>query len=112
MQCGTKSGIYLSAWNILDALTRPGDKITILTPVHFCFKRMINLNGRVAIECPLLFDGEYYGLTMVLWKPVLPAAAGYSGFAIPITLWAGCGPGRNCKELRSCASIRCVHHVR
>lgn len=57
---GQNLGIYLSAWNVLDALTRPGDKITILTPVHFCFKRMINLNGRVAIECPLLFDGEYY----------------------------------------------------
>lgn len=57
---GQNVGIYMSAWNILETWTRPGDKITILTPVHFCFKRMINLNGRVAIECPLMFDGERY----------------------------------------------------
>lgn len=57
---GHNVGIYMSAWNTIDALTEPGDKIVILTPVHFCFKRMINLNGRFAIECPLLLeDGSY-----------------------------------------------------
>lgn len=57
---GQNVGIYMSAWNILETWTKPGDKITILTPVHFCFKRMINLNGRIAIECPLAFDGQQY----------------------------------------------------
>lgn len=54
------SGIYISAWNILDVLTKPGDKIVILSPVHFCFKRMIDMNQRVTIECPLVqVDGRY-----------------------------------------------------
>ena len=53
-------GIYMSAWNTLDALTRPRDKITILTPVHFCFKRLINLNDRAVIECPLLYENGSY----------------------------------------------------
>lgn len=53
-------GIYISGWNILDVLTKPGDKIVILSPVHFCFKRMINMNQRVTIECPLIqTDGRY-----------------------------------------------------
>lgn len=46
-------GIYMAVFNALDALTDPGDKITIFSPVHFCFKRMIQINGRVALECPL-----------------------------------------------------------
>lgn len=47
-------GIYMAVFNALDALTQPGDKITIFSPVHFCFKRMIQINGRIALECPLL----------------------------------------------------------
>lgn len=54
------SGIYISAWSILDVLTKPGDKIVILSPVHFCFKRMIDMNQRITIECPLIqADGCY-----------------------------------------------------
>ncbi|MCR5072325.1 MAG: aminotransferase class I/II-fold pyridoxal phosphate-dependent enzyme [Clostridiales bacterium] len=55
-------GIYLSAWNVLDAETRPGDRITILTPVHFCFKRIIQANGRTAIECPLSYENGAYSI--------------------------------------------------
>lgn len=54
------SGIYMEAWNILQILTKPGDKVTILTPVHFCFREIINLNGRKAIECPLVIKGDTY----------------------------------------------------
>ena len=54
------SGIYISAWSAIDVLTKPGDKIVIFTPVHFCFKRMIDMNHRVTIECPLIqIDGRY-----------------------------------------------------
>ena len=53
-------GIYISGWSILDVLTKPGDKIVILSPVHFGFKRMIDMNQRVTIECPLVqVDGHY-----------------------------------------------------
>ena len=56
-------GVYLSAWNALDALTRPGDRITILTPVHFCFRRVIQSNGRVAVECPLSYENGTYSIS-------------------------------------------------
>lgn len=60
LSVGQNEGVYLSAWNILDTFTKPGDKVTILTPVHFCFRQMLNLNNRVAIECPLLYDNGKY----------------------------------------------------
>lgn len=54
-------GIYMAAWNALDVLTSPGDKIVILTPVHFCFRQIITMNGRKVIECPLqLKNNEYH----------------------------------------------------
>lgn len=57
----TNVGIYMAAWNAFDSLTSPGDNIIILTPVHFCFKRMITMNHRKVIECPLhLEHGEYH----------------------------------------------------
>ena len=53
-------GTYTSAWCILSLITDISDRVTILSPVHFCFKRMINLNKRVTIECPLVEeDGKY-----------------------------------------------------
>lgn len=54
------AGIYMAAWTALQILTKPGDKVTILTPVHFCFKEILNLNGRKAIECPLRLTGDTY----------------------------------------------------
>ena len=53
-------GIYLAAWNVLDIMTGPGDQITILTPVHFVFKKVILAAGRRVIECPLKNEGGNY----------------------------------------------------
>lgn len=53
-------GIYMAAWNVIDSLTAPGDKIVILTPVHFCFKQIISMNRRKVIECPLLLENNEY----------------------------------------------------
>lgn len=76
---GQNVGIYVSVWNIIDAVTEPGDRITYFTPVHSCFRRMIAINSRIPIECPLLNrEGKYsidYGAleaclssgTKVLW---------------------------------------------
>jgi len=56
----TNVGIYMAAWNVFDSLTSPGDKIVILTPVHFCFKHMITMNHRKVIECPLQLENNEY----------------------------------------------------
>lgn len=54
------AGVYMAAWCALQILTEPGDAVTILTPVHGCFREMLNLNGRRAMECPLLLKDGFY----------------------------------------------------
>lgn len=56
------AGVYMAAWSALQILTKPGDKVTILTPVHFCFREMLQLNNRMAIECPLLLNNTSYSI--------------------------------------------------
>ena len=52
------SGIYMAAWSVLQLLTRQGDMVAFLSPVHFCFREILNLNGRKPIECPLILKGS------------------------------------------------------
>ncbi len=59
---GQNVGIYVSVWNIIDAVTEPGDKITFFTPVHSCFRRMVSINSRIPIECPLLNSNGRYSV--------------------------------------------------
>ena len=54
------AGIYMEAWIILQLLTKPQDAVTILTPVHFCYKEILKLNERKVIECPLELTEEGY----------------------------------------------------
>lgn len=54
------AGIYMAAWTALQILTAPGDAVVILTPVHFCFREMLTLNRRKAIECPLVLENDTY----------------------------------------------------
>ena len=53
-------GIYHSAGFLIDLLSRPGDRVTILSPVHMCFKQLINVHERFCLECPLVLDGDHY----------------------------------------------------
>lgn len=68
-------GIYMSAWNFINVLTSPGDKIAILTPVHFCFKRMINLNNRITIECPLHNNNGHYEIDYMMLESCLASGS-------------------------------------
>ena len=53
-------GIYSGIWTAIDSLSLPGDEIIFQTPVHFCFKMMIEENGRIPVENPLVcINGRY-----------------------------------------------------
>lgn len=54
------SGVVPAISAIIKALTRPGDKVLVQTPVYNCFFSSIRNNGCQAVECQLIpCDGTY-----------------------------------------------------
>lgn len=54
------SGVVPAISAIIKALTRPGDKVLVQTPVYNCFFSSIRNNGCEIDECPLVYkDGTY-----------------------------------------------------
>lgn len=45
---------------LIQALTQPGDKVILQTPVYYPFFEAVRNNGRQILENPLAFDGEGY----------------------------------------------------
>ena len=43
---------------------KPGDGIVIFTPVYHEFAHKVNKSGRRVVECPLVRDGDSYGLDL------------------------------------------------
>lgn len=54
------SGVVPALSAIIKALTKPGDKVLIQTPVYNCFFSSIRNNGCTALEGELVFDGVSY----------------------------------------------------
>lgn len=53
-------GIYASMHTLIDELTEPGDQIVVQTPVHHIFQEIVEANGRVPVENPLVaVDNRY-----------------------------------------------------
>lgn len=56
----TTHGLVNGTALCVDAFTRPGDGVVLMTPVYHAFARVINAAGRRVVECPLkLADGRY-----------------------------------------------------
>ncbi len=67
-------GLTCSVATICRAFTKPGDGIIGLGPVYHMTWEAIELNGRVHVDCPLLFDGntymiDYEKLEVLMAKP-------------------------------------------
>ena len=54
------SGVVPAISAIIKALTVPGDKVIIQTPVYNCFFSSIRNNGCEASENELIYNGDYY----------------------------------------------------
>ena len=54
------SGVVPAISAIIKALTEPGDKVIVQTPVYNCFFSSIRNNGCMALENPLVYTGESY----------------------------------------------------
>lgn len=69
------SGIYELAWGALQLLTRPGDAVVILTPVHSVFKEILTLNKRKTLECPLKLLNDSYEIDFSFLEGCLASGA-------------------------------------
>lgn len=67
----TNVGIYTSVWTAIDALTDPGDEIVYQPPVHHCFREIIENNGRVPVENPLIINNGVYTMDFKSLQNVL-----------------------------------------
>jgi cysteine-S-conjugate beta-lyase len=56
----TTNGLVNGAALCIDAFTKPGDGVVLMTPVYHAFARVIKAAGRAVVECPLaLVDGRH-----------------------------------------------------
>ena len=56
----TTHGLVNGTALCVDAFTKPGDGVVLMTPVYHAFARVIKAAGREVVECPLaLADGRY-----------------------------------------------------
>ena len=58
----------------VDAYTRPGDAVVLMTPVYHAFARVILANGRTVTELPLALDEE--GRYVMDWQGWAPRMTG------------------------------------
>lgn len=58
-------GIYPSVCLIIQRFTQPGEGVIFQTPVHEVFWTVIEVNGRKAVENPLILDGDRYKFDFV-----------------------------------------------
>ena len=56
------SGVVPALSAVIKALTHPGDKVLIQTPVYNCFFSSIRNNGCQVVESPLIYDGGSYAM--------------------------------------------------
>ena len=54
------SGVVPAVSAVIKALTKPGDKVLVQTPVYNCFFSSIRNNGCETVSSPLLFAGNTY----------------------------------------------------
>lgn len=59
------SGVVPAVSAVIKAITTPGDKVLVQTPVYNCFFSSIRNNGCLIAESPLLQDGDTYRMDMV-----------------------------------------------
>jgi cystathionine beta-lyase len=71
----TTHGLVNGTGICVDAFTRPGDGVVLMTPVYHAFARVIRAAGRRVVECPLkLVDGRYE-MDFETWDEIVDSSA-------------------------------------
>lgn len=64
----TCAGLVNGVAMALDAYTRPGDGVIVMSPVYHAFARVIRASGRDLVELPLVNDDGFYRMDWPAWE--------------------------------------------
>lgn len=70
----TTHGLVNGTSLCIDAFTRPGDGVVLMTPVYHAFARVIKASGRQVVECPLVNDNGRYLMDFAGWDAQMTGA--------------------------------------
>jgi cysteine-S-conjugate beta-lyase len=71
----TTHGLVNGTALCVDAYTRPGDAVVLMTPVYHAFARVIKAAGREVLECPLTLHDGRHTIDFALWDGMITANA-------------------------------------
>ncbi|MFC3061799.1 MalY/PatB family protein [Paenirhodobacter populi] len=71
----TTHGLVNGTAVCVDAFTRPGDGVVLMTPVYHAFARVIRAAGRKVVECPLKNVDGRYEMDFDAWEGIVDASA-------------------------------------
>ncbi len=67
----TANGLVNGTALCVDAYTKPGDGVVLMTPVYHAFARVIAAAGRKVVECPLAIEEGRYVLDIAGWDAMM-----------------------------------------
>jgi len=67
----TTHGLVNGTALCVDAFTKAGDGVMLMTPVYHAFARVIKAAGREVVECPLRLEGGVAALDLTGWEALL-----------------------------------------
>lgn len=67
----TTHGLVNGTGLCVDAYTKPGDGVVLMTPVYHAFARVIRDAGRKVVECPLAIEDGRYMLDIAGWDALM-----------------------------------------
>ncbi|HEY0274731.1 MAG TPA: MalY/PatB family protein [Paenirhodobacter sp.] len=71
----TTHGLVNGTAVCVEAFTRPGDGVVLMTPVYHAFARVIRAAGRQVVECPLKQVDGRYEMDFAAWEGIVDASA-------------------------------------
>ncbi|MDP3410702.1 MalY/PatB family protein [Bosea sp. (in: a-proteobacteria)] len=102
----TANGLVNGTALCVDAYTKPGDGVVLMTPVYHAFARVIAAAGRKVVECPLAIEEGRYVLDIAGWDAMMTGGERMLILCSPHNpggrVWTG-------DELRAIAAF-CVRH--
>lgn len=66
-QIFTTHGLVNGTALCIDAFTKPGDGVVLMTPVYHAFARVIKAAGRQVVECPLKIENGLQQMDFAAW---------------------------------------------